>query len=75
MEYLIPSETTLGSEKGLAFDFSDANQNVDQSVNYNFEGTGEPGLNFFKQLPPNAIYFGLAIVAMGLFVMAKRKKK
>lgn len=68
-------ETPIGNPKGLAFDFGESTQTVDQSVNYNFEGAGSEALNFSKVIPPGAIYALLAVAALAIIAYVKRKKK
>jgi len=74
METLLTEEQQIGTTKALSFDFGETSQNVDQSVNYNFEGAGADGLNFFKSIPPGAMYAALAVAGIGLIVWAKKKK-
>lgn len=78
MEHLTAQEETIGKPKGLALDFGQSSQNVDQSVQYNITG-GESGGAAFARLfsaNPNLLYWILAAVALlGFAALAGRKRK
>ena len=60
-------------ERGLAFDFGESSQNVDQSVNYNLMGDNTSLAEIFGN-NPKALYIGLAVLGVFAFVFVARKK-
>lgn len=59
-----------GRTKGLAFDFGESSQNVDQSVNYNIQG-GQ-AIDFFRSIPTPAIYAMVGVAALVLIAMLRK---
>jgi hypothetical protein len=68
------TETPITNTKGLAFDFGQSTQDIDQSVNYNFEGAGSEALNFSKILTPTVMYALLAVAAIVVIAMVRSRK-
>lgn len=72
--HLSRPETVAAVEKGLAFDFGQSEQNVDQSVTYNISEGASPWPDFLAN-NKSLIYIGLGVVGLIFFVIAARKKK
>lgn len=69
------NEAQIGNPKGLAFDFGQSEQNVDQSFTYTVTGNDQPGIGSVLAGNPTIIYIVAGLLGFYLVVSLLSKKK